>query len=844
MSLARTTRLFRTALAAVLAAALVALAPGLAPYEAAAQSVGFNAAGAASRGPVVAGPAVVPVGAPGGVSAIPSASALAPSLAPGLGVFAAPSAALPSAAPSALTAAPAAAFSPVRAALPALPASALSAAPAASVAASPVRLAAAAAPAAVEAPALRTLSAASDGAEGRALPGVRGELSRATESLDAAKGEAKAGVLEKLFSGVRRYFALDEAPLAAAPAPSAAPVVAAAPLVSAAPALARPALTPIAAAVAVETRATPPSPIVLEGRGLQAGEKFLAAADGPSAKPAQPEPPKGDDWIDSKAVKWMMIQGAISIMGFIATSVAYPLVAIHAVGAASFGVLMALGPLASIATGPLNGFIADKLSPRNGLTLLAFIRGALALALPALSWFGILNFGTLLIASIANGWQLSLLMTSEGAYYRKLAGRNHIEKINTIAALRYLGLQVVLGLIVGIGAIIDHWNPMTPFVVSALLHFVVVAPLIWFKLPNIVPAVKAKAAAAAVSFSEAAKARVAKVGQFFRKFWKELALFGAAVALYLFGLPVAVGGLLAVGAGKGSTLAIAAALLYWVVRTDGFKAVWAQKNLRAVMLLSAGSFGLIYPFQYFGLPLIAGVLGGAAGKGLIYGQLLGALFFGQMIANAGSPQIKKLGEFKIPFTSKKIGADRIVQLAALALGATWTFLRLFPGSWLAAAAAVAVGSVLLWGSSKFTARGWVKYIGLGLSAATLIPLFFWGNIPAIFAAVLALGLFVGPASVALNSYFGKTASAGNIGNAFGASSSLNNAATSFGYGLIAWLVSLYQPAFPGALGPISWAFMAVGAIFFLFGPKLLPGLPEKSFESGKPAAPSAPADKK
>ena len=34
------------------------------------------------------------------------------------------------------------------------------------------------------------------------------------------------------------------------------------------------------------------------------------------------------------------------------------------------------------------------------------------------------------------------------------------------------------------------------------------------------------------------------------------------------------------------------------------------------------AFGLIFPFQYMALPLMAGVLGGAAGKAAILGQML------------------------------------------------------------------------------------------------------------------------------------------------------------------------------------------------------------------------------
>jgi hypothetical protein len=758
-----------------LAAALVALAPGLAPYEAAAQVLNGGASHA-SNVPVV--PIVAaPIGSP----------------------------ALGNIEPIGLPAAD----------LPALPVGPLSA-PSLPLAQSRV----------MEAAALNSVApTASPRAESsrqiKAAATVRGQLASAAAALESVPAKGRS-FLDALFAGqkarAKDYFGLT--PLAEPTATSGSSAAPRPMTYAAADSVANTGRTP-----SVALRAVPPTPVFVAGQGLNPGDPLLAGPDVP-VPPAPPSEPKpgDDDWIHRPGIKWMMIQGAISIIGFIASSVAYPLVAIHAVGAVDFGILMALGPLASIATGPLNGFIADKLGVRDGLFILALVRGALALTLPALAWFGILNFSTLLIASIANGWQLSLLMTSEGAYYRKLAGRNFIDKINTVAALRYLGLQVILGLLVGIGGVIDHWQPMTPFIFSAALHFFVVAPLIWFKIPNIAPAVKAKAVAAAHSAGQILRGFGAKVKGFVAKFWKEILLFGGAVALYEFGLPAGVAGL-AAGFGKASTLGIAAALLFWVVRTDGFKKVWAQKNLRGVMLLSAGSFGLIYPFQYFGLPLMAQVLGGTAGKGLIYGQLLGALFFGQLIANAGSEKIKDLGSFRIPFTSRRMEWDHFIRYSALTLGALWTGLRLFPGNWFAMGIAVAVGAALLAFTTRVTSHGWVKYLGVGLAAATLIPLFFWGNIPAIFAAVLMLGLYAGPASVAMNSYFGKNASQASIGNAFGASSSLNNAATSFGYGLIAFLVGKFHPAFPGALYPLAAIFLGIGAIFFLAAVRLMPGLP-------------------
>ena len=179
------------------------------------------------------------------------------------------------------------------------------------------------------------------------------------------------------------------------------------------------------------------------------------------------------------------VSGLFSISVFILTSIAYPFIAIPAVGPAAFGALMAFGPLAAIATGPLNGMIAKKLTARNAMALNMAIRAVLALALPAFAALGVLNFWTLLVASIANGWLMSSVMTTENIYLRRFAGPKNVGTVNAIFLMRYLFLQVFLGLIVGIGAFVDLWDPMTPFYISAAVHAFVILPITWKFIPNV-----------------------------------------------------------------------------------------------------------------------------------------------------------------------------------------------------------------------------------------------------------------------------------------------------------------------------------------------------------------------
>jgi hypothetical protein len=282
----------------------------------------------------------------------------------------------------------------------------------------------------------------------------------------------------------------------------------------------------------------------------------------------------------------------------------------------------------------------------------------------------------------------------------------------------------------------------------------------------------------------------------------------------------------------GSPLWIAAALVFWISRTDTFKAVMATPKIRNALLLSALAGGLIYPFQNLAMPLIAASLGA---KALIYGQLLGSFFFGQLLSNAS---MARLPEVRIPFINKTVGAERILQAGVLTLAAVWAGVRLFPGSLLAIAATVAVGAALIAVTSRLTNRGWIKFFGVGLLAAVGVALS-WGFYPGIFASVMLLGLFVGPFVSAINTYISGNSDPKMVSQTFGVSSSLFNAMTSFGYGLMAATTKAYgNPAFPGALTPIIALYIAAGILFF-FAPRWLPGLPEKSLRPAEPKKPAA-----
>ncbi|MFA5140800.1 MAG: hypothetical protein WC728_16360 [Elusimicrobiota bacterium] len=645
--------------------------------------------------------------------------------------------------------------------------------------------------------------------------------------------------------------------------------------------------------------------------------------------------------MDKKAVTGLFLQRSASIAAFIISSIAYPFLAVPAVGWAGYGILMSFGPLAGIATGPLNGLIADRLSARNAMALNTVIRVAMSLFLPVAAALGVLNFGTLLIASFANGWLLSSIMVTESAYTKRLAGAKNVFVVNNLAWMNYLAIQVVLGLILGVGSVVDKWNPVFAFTLNAIVNAVVVLPIIWFTMPTLSPAPKTllsmearlsalekngseaeiaelkasiasrekelkatiekndQAAASATAELEKLqsqktegikawmekrsemsslkadigirqkavadaekelsrkvatfKDRIMGTGQFLKKNWVSALMFGAGIGAYFL---------------WQTTLPLIGALTFWITTTDGFKALWNGKGseiaprekaladqieaaksagqpvdkavkaeyntwkyrLPKAMLYLAIIAAMMYPVQYLALPKIATLIAGESTKALVTGQLLGALFFGNLISNSGKAQ---LPEVKLPLVGR-VPAEKLIQTAVVGLGMAWAYTGLVPGSVLAMAAAAIVIPALIATAKRLSNRAWVKFVGIGFSAIWL-PYLLWGSpviIPAIMLSMLAVGMTFGPAYSYLMGYFYGNAAKDKSGAMGGVQGSLFNAAVSGGYGVLALAASLMSAPYPALLAIIGAAYLLAGLAFW-GAPKKLPGIPETLLEPKK-----------
>jgi hypothetical protein len=558
------------------------------------------------------------------------------------------------------------------------------------------------------------------------------------------------------------------------------------------------ALAPAASKIRLELQPT-------DAKNGGRAEQTPAAARGIPAAPA----PGAAPVVNTKALIGDFIFRTFGVgTYYLSFMLAYPLIAIPLVGAPAYAALQALGSVAAVAFGPLSGKLAKKFSPRGAMVTAYAIQVALLLAVFGLGVFGLLNFWTLLLASIGNGWVMAAVQSVETTNYKRFSGP-YIGTVNALSTINTFSLFTILGLILRTGSLVDYWqkiapNLMLPFLSAALIVAGIVIPIAWKTLPN---TKVDDAVAPTVAASQLGKA--ARALAFVKRYWKETVLFAAGLASFPF---------------IHSTIPAIAALMFWVTRTDGFQAPRTHKPLLFGIIATGVLSFMLTPLQSYSLPMIASVLGGAAGKTLLLGKMMGALYFGHLLSSASQVQ---LPEVRLPLVGS-VKAHHLVQIGVLGLLAACTFLTLVPGSALMAAAAVAAGAAWMALGSRITDRGWLRFVGIGLAGIGL-PLFFWGNIPVLFASMLLVGLFLGPAGNAATAYTYKNIPDGQSANVCAARFSIINGSSALGYGIVSLLASMHKTPFPATLWPI-WAIFLAAGLGFVFLPKLLPGLPGKVFK--------------
>ncbi|PCI37236.1 MAG: hypothetical protein COB53_07125 [Elusimicrobia bacterium] len=642
--------------------------------------------------------------------------------------------------------------------------------------------------------------------------------------------------------------------------------------------------------------------------------------------------------VDKKGVAGLFAQRTLAIATFILTTIAFTAIAVPAIGWVGYGVVMATGALAPIAVGPLNGWIVDKLSARNSMMFNQSARVLLDFLPPALVLLGMVNTPMLIIAAIANFWVLSSVMTTEGAYIKRLAGKKYVGPINSLLWMNYLIVQVVLALILGFGAVVGIVGPINAYFIAAGINAFIIMPIVWYTMPNAKPipktllgleaeiaSLKKEDTTRLTTLRKALMERESALGnevdqlelsideltqelqevsnsdrragietelrvnrenlgesltELLRSPTRTLTLSQRRVFLHR----KIEGRLKQYGVGAGllaasvlsyfflwaSPIPIALALGYLVLRTDGAKLLWSgrgrdiskretelvakirtleaannadsselneakkelerwKKSPRIAMIYIALGALTLGPLQSFAIPrfteAVTGLPMASPESSLLFGQYLGAMFFGSLIANAAQV---RLPEVRVPILGR-IAGQRFVQGIVAMLAPIWAYTSLVPGSILAAVSALIAAGVLMRMAATLTNRAWMKILGLGM-AGIWLPYLAWGSAfltpgTAMFLSVLLAGMVYGPAFVSLKTIFEGSLQKSLLGKMIGVQGSLLSTARAIAIGGTAAIYGALNPAFPSFLAALGIFYALIGIAFWI-SPRFFPSLPK------------------
>jgi hypothetical protein len=629
--------------------------------------------------------------------------------------------------------------------------------------------------------------------------------------------------------------------------------------------------------------------------------RWLAAQRWSAEGPKAPGP---DDPVNMKTLLGNIIPSVVSMAAYMLVTLAFVGVAVPVVGWTGYGILMALSPMAGIAAAIIMGNIFKTMGARNAMVLNTALRIVSLSALPLFHLFGIVSMGSLLVGALAEGYLLSSIMTTSGAFLPALFPSKQIGNINGVMFMMFPLVQVLLGIWAHVGRFADLMSPFTIFAGAAALNAFIVLPLTWLLIPN--TKLSQATAAAAPATPKAPLASRAK--DFIKKFWKPVLALTAAIGLFAgltWGLPAlaaaGVGGKLIAAAAAflkvhsslTAPLPIVAALVYWISKTEGYKALRegktakitdAQKALQAKIteLEAAGpakvdelaaaqaelkqysgrqlkSIGMMslstlmyYPLYLVAAPHVAEVLAGSAGKLEMAGQFLGTLFFGALLSTAARTVLPGKVSFKLPGGRKvELTTTRAAQIAIAALAGLFAATKVFAAATLlgtvgiALAGAAAAGG-LIYLATRITDRGWIKAAGVGF-AAIWLPFVVWSwpaLIPfltiktAMLISLLAAGYVNGPNFVSLISYLMSNTERSENSKVTGVQGAFFNAAISTGYALLTIASGFLNPAYPAVLAILGIINLLIGGYFWRTASHL-PGLSPTIFKRNDKKAPES-----
>lgn len=599
--------------------------------------------------------------------------------------------------------------------------------------------------------------------------------------------------------------------------------------------------------------------------------------------------PGPDDAINWKALGGQVVQSVVSMAAYLMVTLAFVKAAtsIPSVGWLGYGVLMSLSPMAGIAAAMVIGMVVKTMVAKKATAMVAVLRVVSLGLLPLFFALGVTGFPALLVGALAEGFMLSSMMTTDGAFRRVLFPAKQLGNINGILFQMFPAVQVVLGLLLGFGHFADTINPYLVFAGASALNLFVILPMIWITMPNI------RMADAPTGYELSPKSLKTSAVEFLRKYWKEAAVLAASIALFAaftWG-PIAALPFLVTYPAFKSSLPIALALVYWITRIPAFQnlrkgrsaepsaevkaliekrgalaaeiatmaktgdavrpeigakeeelkavetelGVYKGRQMKALMLMALGTM-MYYPLYLVAAPHVAEILVGAASKGALAGQFLGALFMGSWISTTARTEINVVRK-----NGKVLALHPWMRGAVVALGGVLMFAKIVPGNLVAALIGAAVTAGLIALAKRITDRGWIKFGGLGfiLVAIPAIAMAFPAALPflgvktAMYLALLAAGFCNGPNFVSLLTILQRSTAKSASGEVGGIQGSIFNASISVAYAAITVASAFLVPAYPALLFLMA-AVNAIIAVMLWRAPKSLPGLSDSVFT--KPAA--------
>jgi 3-deoxy-D-manno-octulosonate 8-phosphate phosphatase KdsC-like HAD superfamily phosphatase/predicted HAD superfamily phosphohydrolase YqeG len=523
--------------------------------------------------------------------------------------------------------------------------------------------------------------------------------------------------------------------------------------------------------------------------------------------------------VNTRGVFGLLSSSLISIAAFGFVLIAMPVMIDSQLGAGALANVFALGTAAATGLVYISGKMIDFFSLRQSTLANTWMR-VIALALhPALFYLGLLNFWSLSALVMLDLWLLSSIVATNVALVPFLVGgdRTRNTTMGSVNWLIFAGTQVIVGLVISGGAIVDNIGWPIVYGIAALVNLAMI-PLISKTIPDVYTSAGRKFRSfyhtvAASLRGLFAKRPAGEKGA--RKFsLRNLAWGGAVgVAFTLFAV-------------FNNALPLAAVFAAWTLTTPGFKRIMGNKLLRRSVPFMLMSGMIVYPLRNVYLPLIAkGMLPAGADIGLLVGQLSGGLFLGMMMASVALLNLP--GKW-----------SRIVQVGFGAAFAAMMYFLVMPGSVPAVLGAMALYTTLVAFAKKIPNWGWLaaNIIGLPLIWLTLPA---WGAIGATLLILALVGMIHNNTPLILNGgFYGGGYSDAEVrpfmGQVSASMGALFNAALAFGYAL-AHTLAPNAEAFPGALSSIAMLFTAAGLLFLpaLF---LIPGLnpfKQKDTDSGK-----------